>query len=453
MKLWSSRSLKWRLVSRLLLFEAAIILSLLVAIVGGLWSSGYLIEDYEGGNLDVLKDALSRNEAGQLVLLDTPDMVQLRGDVTDLWFIIRDKSGNELSQGKIPPEFAPTGALLDHLADARLADEPGRPKRPDAVVKWQDTAAGNVQIFTGTQGRMSFKRMIAGVSGGMMTVIIPLFLAMAVASLAITPLVVRFALKGVKRAADEAAQIAYDKRGMRLSTAEVPEELGPLVNAVNDALSRLDKGYALHERFLAQAAHELRTPIAILNTRVAALPASAEKTQLLQDISRLAILSGQLLDLQRLNHAPVTFAPVDLVGVAGRVVLDLAPLAFAAGYEMSFEPDAGEVVVDGDPMSIERALTNLVQNAIDHGGGSGTILVKVLQTKAIVVADEGAGISREKREEVFEPFNRLQPQSSGTGLGLNLVKEIMQLHNGAIEIGNGPLKGACFTMRFSSAAA
>lgn len=103
MKLWSSRSLKWRLVSRLLLFEAAIILSLLVAIVGGLWSSGYLIEDYEGGNLDVLKDALSRNEAGQLVLLDTPDMVQLRGDVADLWFIIRDKSGNELSQGKIPP--------------------------------------------------------------------------------------------------------------------------------------------------------------------------------------------------------------------------------------------------------------------------------------------------------------------------------------------------------------
>lgn len=218
-------------------------------------------------------------------------------------------------------------------------------------------------------------------------------------------------------------------------------------------MSRLDKGYALHERFLAQAAHELRTPIAILNTRVAALPASAEKTQLLQDISRLAILSGQLLDLQRLNHAPVAFAPVDLVGVAGRVVLDLAPLAFAAGYEMSFEPDAGEVIVDGDPMSIERALTNLVQNAIDHGGGAGTILVKVLQTKAIVVADEGAGISREKREEVFEPFNRLQPQSSGTGLGLNLVKEIMQLHNGAIEIGNGPLKGACFTMRFPSTAA
>lgn len=58
-----------------------------------------------------------------------------------------------------------------------------------------------------------------------------------------------------------------------------------------------------------------------------------------------------------------------------------------------------------------------------------------------------------KREEVFEPFNRLQPQSSGTGLGLNLVKEIMQLHNGAIEIGNGPLKGACFTMRFSGTAA
>lgn len=452
MKLWSSRSLKWRLVSRLLIFEALIILSLLAAIVGGLWSSGYLIEDYEGGNLDVLKDALSRNDAGKLVLLDTAEMVQLRDDVAGLWFVIRDKAGNELSQGEIPPKFAKTLAMLDHLTDARLANEPGRAKRPDAIVKWQETAAGDVLIFTGTQGRMSFKRMAAGVSGGMIAVIIPLFLAMALATLAMTPLVVRFALKGVKKAADQAAQIAFDKRGIRLSANEVPEELDPLVRAVNDALSRLDKGYALHERFLAQAAHELRTPIAILNTRVAALPPSVEKTRLLQDTSRLAILSGQLLDLQRLNHASVHFTPVDLVAVAGRVVLDLAPLAFAAGYEMSFEPDTGEVIVDGDPMSIERALTNLVQNAIDHGGGSGTILVKVLHTKAIVVADEGAGISHEKREEVFEPFNRLQPHSSGTGLGLNLVKEIMQLHNGAIEIGNGPLKGACFTMRFSSVA-
>ncbi|QND54796.1 HAMP domain-containing histidine kinase (plasmid) [Phyllobacterium sp. 628] len=448
MSWWSARSLKWRLVSRLLLFEILIILSVLTIIMGSLWGSGYLIEDYEGGSLDVLKDALSRNAEGQLIVADTPEIVQLRADVGNLWFVIRDRNGQQLSQGTVPSQFAQTLSLLDHISDARLNNELGRAKRPDAIVKWQETAIGDVQIFTGTQGRMSFNRMMTGISAGVLTAIIPLFMVIALATLAITPLVVRFALKGVRRAADQAAQITYNQRGVRLSAGEVPEEISPFVNAVNDALTRLDKGYASHERFLAQAAHELRTPIAILNTRIAALSPSSEKTQLLQDASRLAILSGQLLDLQRLNHSPVAFALVNLVAIAGRVVFDLAPLAFAAGYEMSFESDDSELMVHGDQMSIERALTNLVQNAIDHGGCSGMILIKVLETKSIIVTDEGAGISPENRQEIFEAFNRLRPNSSGTGLGLNLVKEIMELHNGTIEVSNRGPKGACFKMNF-----
>ncbi|SDP70115.1 HAMP domain-containing sensor histidine kinase [Phyllobacterium sp. OV277] len=448
MSLWSARSLKWRLVSRLLFFETLIILSVLTIIIGSLWGSGYLIEDYEGGSLDVLKDALSRNTQGELILIDTPEVVQLRTDVGGLWFVIRDRNGQQLSQGRVPSEFVQTLPMLDHLSDARLNNELGRAKRPDAIVKWQETNVGDVQIFTGTRGRMTFIRMVTGISGGMLTIIIPFFLTIALATLAITPLVVRFALEGVKQAADQAAQITYNKRGVRLSASEVPEEISPFVNAVNDALTRLDKGYASHERFLAQAAHELRTPIAILNTRVAALSPSIEKTQLLQDTSRLAILSGQLLDLQRLNHSPVHFAPVDLVAIAGRVAFDLAPLAFAAGYEVSFESDKDELMVQGDQTSIERALTNLVQNAIDHGGGSGMILIHVLETKSIVVTDEGQGISAESSQDIFEPFSRLRSDSSGTGLGLNLVKQIMELHNGTIEVNSGYPKGACFKMNF-----
>lgn len=107
--------------------------------------------------------------------------------------------------------------------------------------------------------------------------------------------------------------------------------------AINNALSRLDKGYERHRRFLAEAAHELRTSIAILSTRVSSLDAGPEKTLLLEDATRLSVMAGQLLDLQRLDQGTDTFAAVDLVGVARRVVLDLAPLAFAAGYEMSFE--------------------------------------------------------------------------------------------------------------------
>ncbi|MBA8881804.1 ATP-binding protein [Phyllobacterium myrsinacearum] len=423
-------------------------MSLFTIIVVGLWSSGYLIEEYEGGNLDVLKDALVRDRDGKLALVETAELRQLRRDVGDLWFVVHDRTGQELVQGTIPPQFTQTLAILEHLSDARLTNESGRANRPDAIVKWQQSAAGDAQIFSGTQGRMSFKRMLTGISAGLITVIFPVFVAMVLATLAMTPFVVRFALRGIGRAADQAAQITYDKRGIRISTGEVPDEIRPLVSAVNDALSRLDKGHAIRDRFLAQAAHELRTPIAILNARVAALPPSPEKTQLLLDSSRLAVLGGQLLDLQRLNHTPIDFLPIELVTITGRVVFDLAPLAFAAGYEMSFEPGIAEVTVQGDQTSIERAITNLVQNAIDHGGGTGTIKIMVQQTKTVIVSDEGAGIPAANLEEIFEPFNRLAPHSSGAGLGLNLVKEIMEWHNGTILAENNALKGACFTLVF-----
>ncbi|TGV95854.1 histidine kinase dimerization/phospho-acceptor domain-containing protein, partial [Mesorhizobium sp. M2E.F.Ca.ET.154.01.1.1] len=120
------------------------------------------------------------------------------------------------------------------------------------------------------------------------------------------------------------------------------------VKAVNAALARLDKGYERHKRFLTDAAHELRTPVAILNTRLASLPATPERARLLQDAARLSTLADQLLDLQRLDRQAEHFRPVDLVAVARNVMVDLAPMAFAAGYEMSFEPTKDKLAVRGD---------------------------------------------------------------------------------------------------------
>ncbi|MGO4842261.1 sensor histidine kinase, partial [Rhizobiaceae sp. 2RAB30] len=102
-----------------------------------------------------------------------------------------------------------------------------------------------------------------------------------------------------------------------------------------------------------------------------------DKIGLLEDAARLTTLAGQLLDLQRLDQKESRFAPVDLVAMAKQVVFDLAPLAVAAGYDMSFEPEPRLALVAGDHTSLERALTNLVQNAIDHGGRQGTISVRI----------------------------------------------------------------------------
>ncbi|WP_407654529.1 sensor histidine kinase [Bradyrhizobium prioriisuperbiae] len=445
------RSLKWRLVGRLASLQA-IILTLLILLViliaAGLWRSGLLVDDYEGSTLDVLRDAIERDAGGGLALRQTPELSSLRSEFSDLWFVIRDQQGHHLSEGAVPPDFVPIAAALDHISDARLGWKAGEASPPAGLVKWVDTAAGKVQILTGTQGRMSVRKVIATAPLLFLNVILPIVVLMTLATLVATPFVVRRTLAGLGQTAAQAERIDIDRRGVQLSIEQVPVEIVPLVKAINDALARLDKGYERHKRFLADAAHELRTPIAILSTRVASLQPGPEKTRLLEDATRLSVMTGQLLDLQRLEQKTDQFVPIDLVGIARRVVLDLAPLAFAAGYEMSFEPGDEEIVVNGDQMSLERALTNLVQNAIDHGGRRGTISVRVEHAGSIEVCDEGDGIPLEQREQVFEPFYRLHQGGQGAGLGLDLVQKIMHVHTGTIEVRSGPSGGACLKMIF-----
>jgi signal transduction histidine kinase len=450
------RSLRWRLVGRLVMLQATtltVLILLVLLIVAALWRSGVLGDD-EGNTLGVLRAAVERDAGGGLVLSPTPSLASLRSEISNLWFIVRDQHGHRLSEGTVPPAFVPIADVLDHISDARLGWSTGEALPPAGLVKWVDTRAGKVQILTGTEGHrhIIMSRFIEAAPPLFFNVILPIIGLMALTTLVGTPFVVRRAMAGLGKAAAQAERIDIDRRGVQLSVDDVPIEIIPLVKAVNDALGRLDKGYERHTRFLADAAHELRTPIAILTTRVSSLPAGPEKTRLLEDATRLSVLTGQLLDLQRLDQQADQFAPVDLVGIARRVVLDLAPLAFAAGYEMSFEPEDEEIVVNGDQASLERALTNLVQNAIDHGGRRGTIMVRVARAGQIEVCDEGAGIPMEEREHVFEPFYRLKQGGRGAGLGLDLVRKIMHLHGGRAEAVGGPSTGACLRMIFPGVA-
>jgi len=216
-------------------------------------------------------------------------------------------------------------------------------------------------------------------------------------------------------------------------------------SAVNAALERLDEGYERRQRFLADAAHELRTPIAILTTRLEALPDGSQRTRLLADAARLANLAEQLLDLQRIDRTARDAAPVDLVRLARQVAADLAPLAIAGGFDLSVEAEVDRVEVLGDAPSLERALTNLVQNAIEHAG-DGSIAIRVERDGAVEVVDEGEGVPPAHRRRIFEPFQRLNPRERGAGLGLHLVSEIVRLHRGSIAVLDGPNGGARFRM-------
>lgn len=449
----SAPSLGSGLVWRLVPLQAAMSAALALLVVGTLWGTGLLLaERDEDGAVDVLRKAVERNPAGGLALRSTPELAELRAEAPDLWFIIRDRQGHVLSEGMVPPEFGRIGDALDQISQARLGWQllHDDPRKPAARLKRVESAAGNVQIITAAQGRMSPGKAALATSLAFLGFVLPSLLLMTLATLIATPMVVRRALAGLEEAAKEARQIEIGRRGARLPAGRVPTEVKPLVNAVNDALERLDEDYSRHQRFVANAAHELRTPIAILNTRLDALPQSPEKIRLLEDVGRLAILAEQLLDIQRLDQSIPCFNCVDLVAIGHRVAADLAPIAIAAGYDISFESKVACVEVFGNQGAIERALINLLQNAIQHGGRRGTISIGVSAPGTIDVIDEGAGIPPDQREQVFEPFYRLRPLHSGAGLGLNLVREIVRLHRGEVAVLDGPDGGAHFRMTLPS---
>lgn len=460
-------SLHWRLVRNIVALQTVAFVLLLGLIVVVLSLND--LED-DAAVVDAVRGAVHRDAEGALAFRDTSELAKLRLVRPALWFVVRDQAGVMASSGGVPPEFKGDFGGPLAAADRATVSWGLGSSSPTASLKRLTTDAGLVQILAGTGERrqraktvgldMDVRLEVAENARGLdiwlhflvallvvfiISGILPAFLIMGAATMIATPIVVRRALGGLVKTADHASLIDINRLAVRLPVSHVPTEVVPLVQAVNRALERVDEGYDRRSRFMADAAHELRTPITILQTRLELLPSSPERTRLIEDVARLALLAEQLLDLQRLDHLEA-LAPLDLVALARHVVEDMAPLAIAAGYDLAFEPEQACVMVPGDRISLEQALTNLIQNAIEHGGRKGVITVAVERSGAVEVRDEGAGIPIEEHERIFEPFYRLHPRSTGAGLGLNLVREIARRHLGRISVVDLPAGGACFRL-------
>jgi len=432
-------SLKRRLVWRLMLLHGITFVVFTAAIWIFIISLGGKADLVDDSMIDHIAESLIHDADGKLVLEDTDGMKWVR--TNEYWFVARDSQGQTVSEGTPPEMFRPVVDKLGTLDYAQIRIKDDQPEQVN--VRKRDTRAGQVYIVVGTDASVSALLAVVVVS---LILFLPITALLALVTGIAIPLIVRKSLRGVALAEADASKIDFDQRGKRLSVDRIPWEVKSLVAAVNDALSRLDEGYERHKRFLADAAHELKTPIAILQTRIDALPESQDKGRLIADVSRLGGLAEQLLDLQRFQHQPPDFKEVDLVELAGNVVADLAPIAIAAGYKISFDADQRRVLIQGDWVALERALSNLVQNAIAHGGNSGTISVYVERCGAIEVSDGGPGIPEEDRDRIFEPFYRLRPMTGGHGLGLNLARDIANRHNGHISVTDGPEGGASFRL-------
>ncbi len=260
-----------------------------------------------------------------------------------------------------------------------------------------------------------------------------------------------------------------------LDDKAVPMEVAPLVLSVNDLLERLKDSIVTQKRFLADAAHQLKTPLAGLRMQadLAQRSGSSEEDlkKSLQQIGRASVQAthtvNQLLSLARAEGggASVPQQACDMVRMVSDVLQDSLPRAMDKGLDLGYEgveADSPGVRVMGNPILLKEMVRNLVENAINYTPSTterpGVITVRVLvdpYSKALVlqVEDNGPGIPQAERDLVFQPFYRaLGTNVDGSGLGLPIVKEIAQQHGASISIDatfeHQTPPGACFTLRF-----
>ncbi len=281
--------------------------------------------------------------------------------------------------------------------------------------------------------------------------LLPMFGPAILTAAAIMPLAVRRLLRPIRVAAAEVETIDLNSLGRRLNGTGAPSELRPFLTAINQLLARLDTGVQRQRLFSANAAHELRTPAAILQVRIETLPDSDPvKAELLRDVRRITLLLDQLLAVARLGQTEA--APSDdvcLHSLAQSVVADMAPLAIRLKRTLALEPQGAAAPMRGNARALESAIGNLIDNALRAEPAGGTVVIATGPGARVAVTDHGPGIAAEDQPFVFDPFWRKSEHTTGTGLGLAIVREIARLHGGEASVISTPGKGATFALTFA----
>ncbi len=236
-----------------------------------------------------------------------------------------------------------------------------------------------------------------------------------------------------------------------LPERDLPDELVPLVGSLNDLLARLNRALEVQRQFVADAAHELRSPLTAVQLQLQLLKRAesadergAALARLERGVQRSTRLVQQLLTLARQDpqEPEGADAPVELNRLAREVVADLEPLAQGAGLSLELESQAIPQIL-GDENSLRVMLGNLVDNAIRYTPRGGTVIVRTRADGAdavLEVEDSGPGIHPDQRERVFDRFYRVPTQDAseeGSGLGLAIVKRVVDRHRGRISLDSG----------------
>ena len=443
--------LRWLLPAMLVLLLAGAVTAYLVALRSA-------TKAYDRALLDT---ALAIVE--QLTIRDGKPVLPLTAQARDVllvdkfdqvFFAVRGPNG-ELLDGEPGLPLPPTRLPKEVWSEGRYYFDGLLNDRPVRVAALKAERGG--KTFTVLAGETLVKRN-ALVREILLGMLLPELLLIAV-SLAVVWFGVRSGLEPLAKLREELA--GRSQADLRPVTTDVPDEIQPVVNEINELLNRLGYSLDAQRHFVSDAAHQLRTPIAALQAQVEATLAESDQAMhrqlqgILAAAHRLSHLVEQMLMLARAQPSLAKTQPlVALEEVAQAAAEDWLPVAIENGIDLGF--DLAPSVVCGNALLLQEIFANLLDNALRHTprGGSVTVRCGADENAAwLVVEDSGSGIPETDREKVFERFYQSPGgRSRGSGLGLAIVREIARQHGGQATIDRSPeLGGARVTVRFALA--
>ena len=437
--------------SQLLLWVSAPLLALWVmsTMIDHDVATGFVNLNYDRALLDTALD-LGRNvrEINNQLYLDLPQPViemLISGEQGRFYYRANGPVGEYITgDPDLPDPPAEAGEDRVTYYDAVYRNESIRavalrvPVRPGS-----GKGAISVQVAEKTSPRTDFARQL------MLRMMVPQGILVILAALAVW-LGVGLGLRALTSVRTEIENRSHvDLSPIR--ETNTPYEVRPLVRAMNDLLSRLSAALAAQQRFIADAAHQLRTPVAALKTQaelavrqVRGGEAQATLQQLQTAADHAARLVNQLLTLARAepgSHRSVMRERVNLAALARETTGEWVPRSLNRGIDLGFDDTSTDATISADPFLVRELLNNLIDNAINYTPAGGHITVRVTtddDKPSLEVEDNGCGIHEDEREQVFERFYRSAGGSpEGCGLGLAIVREIAQGHGATATILSG----------------
>jgi signal transduction histidine kinase len=361
--------------------------------------------------------------------------------LTETGTVVAEHNGAKLAQlspWRVRPSRTQDFWLVDLDANEKLYVAGGLRQRVRGQEVW-------VEVATWADPDRVYLGILAAV--GLDEVWLPM-IPLVVLTVGVAVFSVRRSLAGLVRAATTAEEITPTDRSKRFDLSGMPREAAIFAFAINELLDRVGSLVAAQRMFIARAAHELRTPLAVMMLE---LGRSCVRTDRLQgDVQGMSNTVDRLLTLARLESIEGPEIRQLNVGLIAMELVDrLKDLASRTGHQIDIDVEE-PASVEGDAAAIREALRNLIENAIRHTPPGTKVRVRVGPAGSVVVEDSGPGLAGEAAEDLLQPFKKGHASTEGAGLGLAIVKLAVDLHHGVLQIGRSASGGARFSLNFPS---